>query len=138
MGTYIGQLARYDTSKNMPVYIGAEVTLDYNPLGYYNSPYTAAWWALFDEIGSQKVINPYGYYSSYKFIKTIAGTMLVSETPVYNETSKLVMGLLEGVMNTYETLNGLANGDIISINGMDWIAIGGATNPKYWALVEKA
>ena len=137
-GTYIGQLVRYDTTKNMPVYIGSQVQTDWNTIVYYDSASLSAWWTLFDEIGSQRLLCSYGYYTSYKFIKTIAGTMLISETPIFNDTSKLVLGLMEGSMHLYDADNGLANGDIISINGIEWIAIGGLSSPKYWNLVEKA
>lgn len=137
-GTYIGQLVRYDTTKNMPVYIGSLAVIDRNSMGYINSANIAAWWTLFDEIGSQNVIMAYAYNDTSKFTKTITGTFLVFESPVYNNISKLIMGLLEGVVHMYSTPNGLANGDIISINGMDWIAIGGTYSTGYWNLVEKA
>lgn len=138
-GTFIGQLARFDTSKNMPIYIGESTgSSKYNPLGYYNSSSNAAWWTLFDEIGSKNIINDYGQHNAYKFSKTIVGTFMVFETPIYNNNSKLLMGLLEGVMHLYSTPNGLSNGDIITVNGMEWVENGGEGTSKYWSLVEKA
>jgi len=139
MAFYIGQPKRYDTTKNIVIaVVNTTSTLHNNPLGFYNSGNTAGWSSLFDEGGNVNLLDPFGRLSSYLFIKTIAGTYFVYETPVYNNTTKLELGLLEGVMYLYNADNGLVNNDTITISGQSWIAIGGNESNKYWSLVKEA
>ncbi len=149
---YIGQLNRYDVSKNMPVFIGGGyTTLALNPLGARNYDSNIAdcnhWRCLFAEDGSVRTIIPYGDkgFESYESAtpssnvlfastKTSAGTFLVFEHPVANYTSKLTLGTLDGVCYLGRASQGLANNYIVSVEGTDWLAVGGG---GYWCLIRK-
>jgi hypothetical protein len=136
-GTYVGQLSRYDTTKNMPVYIGhLEDAYANNPLGGPDDNYSIGWRCLFDEGGTVRVLWPYGMGSSYMKPKTIAGNYIVFECPVFGDGSYLLMGALNGVAYYYQFGWGYPlNGDIVTLNGIDWMFIGSANN--YWSLVRK-
>lgn len=137
MQYYIGQLKRIDETKNMPVYIGfTDGTIYYNPLGFYESATSVAWRALFNHTGANnKLLSPWGYYGSELFAKTILGTYFFQETPVLDDGTKLILGLLDGVCRLYNTDNGFFGGEIISCEDGDWLVQGGAASSKYWSAV---
>jgi hypothetical protein len=138
IGTYIGQLNRFDATKNMPIYIG-ELTgaQKYNVLGAYNFGSSNGGWAcLFDEGGTSRVLNPYGYSSAYLYMKTISGQFVILETLVYNNTTYLLLGQLEGV-TTHGTgpSSFLSNGDVVTKSGVDWLVCGGGYSSKMWSFI---
>ncbi|MHA1360772.1 MAG: hypothetical protein ACTSRC_21835 [Candidatus Helarchaeota archaeon] len=148
-GYYVGQLSRIDTSKNMPILICSGYTsISRNPLGArnycVNGGDAASWQCLFDENGTKRTIHSFCDYNmnNESYItesrlesKTISGTYLILETPIINHANKLVMGYLDGVMWKGQNESGLANGDIIQYNSVDWIALGGGDS---WSLVRKS
>lgn len=133
---YIGQLKRIDETKNMPVYIGhSDGTTYQNPLGFYESATNLVWRALWNHLGqSDKMLSPYGYYADSLFVRTILGTCIFQETPVVDDGTKLILGLLDGVCRLYNTDNGLKNGQIISCEDGDWLVCAGESGP-YWSAV---
>jgi hypothetical protein len=137
IGTYIGQLRRFDLTKNMPVYIGELTGIQsINPLGYFSSASNAGWSALFDEARSTRVISPYAYGSNYMFPRTITGQFIAFECCVFNNTTLLIMGQLEGVTNHGQGPTGqINNGEVITLSGVDWLVIGGIYSGKYWSFV---
>jgi len=139
--TYIGQLVRFDTSKNMPIVIcsGDNTGSLINPIGSYNTG-AALWRCLFDENQVTREINPVGKASATGiFTKTIAGSYWVPEIAVYNGVTTLVMGTLEGVgSHLYLHRNGLANGDIITIDAVEWVALFGDGVGNYGCLIRKS
>ena len=133
-GTYIGQLSRYDTAKNMPIFLGALNPPGQNPLGFYGDGWTVGWWCLFDEGGASREIFPYSK-DAYSTPKTIAGNYIVFEHPVYNSVTYLLMGALTGVAH-YSAFAGPTptNNDIVTLNGVDWVFIG---HGDRWSLIRK-
>lgn len=134
---YIGQLKRIDETKNMPVYLGRTTGATYyNPLGYYDSPTHVAWRALFNHVGDvNQALRPYAHQDTEQFLKTILGTYIFQETPVYDLGTLLILGYLDGVCYSYTTPNGFGNGQIISCEDGDWLVQGGEYSTKYWAAV---
>ena len=136
---YIGQLKRFDLTKNMPCIIchGSNVTA-YNPIGSLQASNRCVWTSLFDELGNVgREIRPNALYgTTYPIfhLKTIAGTFLVTEHPVYNAVTGNLMGVIEGSCWMHANSEGLSNGDIISIAGIDWIFMG---KGGAYCLVEK-
>lgn len=150
---YIGQLKRYDESKNMPILIchnsfsAAPVR---NPLGSRNydigSTASSSWRCLFDEAGNVRTVFPKAdelptsessvTASDGIVIRTIGGTILIEETPVFNFTTGLLLGALDGVCYTGITTDAMSlpNMDTVTISGVVWVMIKGGT---YGSLVEK-
>lgn len=139
--TYIGQLTRFDTSKNMPMTVCSGDTADTlsNPLGFYNIGTSGQWKCLFDENETARLLQPVGKNPAQgRVIKTISGGYWVPEIAVYNETTLLLMGTLEGVgAHIYVAANGLVNGDIITIDAVEWVALFG-DGSAYGCLVRKS
>jgi hypothetical protein len=135
---YIGQLKRFDLTKNMPCVIcNTSSGVAYNPLGSCDVVGdNIAWRSLFDELNNTgRELRPNGYYSTDVFhLKTIVGTYLVTEHPVFNAITGNLMGVIEGVCWMDKNADGLSNGDIISVAGIDWIFMG---KGGYYCLVEK-
>ena len=135
-GYYIGQLKRFDTSKNMPIAIVAtSSTFAYNPLGYYNSGANVGWACLFDENGnSGTILASRADTSGYQSLLTIASTVMIFETPILNINTKKVMGQLEGVCKYYNAGN-LTNGQTVSLDGYEWLVV---DNGSQGCLIKKA
>jgi len=141
VATYIGQLVRFDTSKNMPICIssGDPSGVLINPIGHYNSGANGQWGCLFDESGTVRNLNPVGFTSASGLkLKTISGGYWIPEVAVYNNTTKLIMGTLEGVGGrTYNQANGLVNADIVTVDTVEWVCLAGDTI-LYHCLVRKS
>jgi len=136
-GWYVGQVDRFDTTKNMPIYIGNNSSL-LNALGHHDDGgISGQWEALWDEDGNVgERLQPYYEASGDLYRKTIAGTYWVQELPVYNVSTDKLLGTLEGVGGYgYNLDNGLNNGDKITISGVEWIALGGGDK---WCFVRKS
>lgn len=136
-GYYCGQVERFDTTKNMPIWIGNNTATE-NALGYYDDgTRDGQWEALYDEDGNiRKQLQPFLYSSANLYRKTIAGSYWVQELPVYNVSTSKLLGTLEGVGGYgYTEQDGLNNGDIITINSVEWIAMGGQDK---WCFVRKS
>lgn len=125
---YIGQLKRFDLTKNMPCIICQDAGgTSYNPLGKWDwtTAVWTVWRSLFDELGNVgREIRPNFIYTSTLpvfHIKTIAGTFLITEHPVYNAITGNLMGVLEGACWMLVNSDGLSSGDIVSVAGIDWI-----------------
>jgi len=133
---YIGQLIRFDVSKNMPIAIVATSSgSTYNPLGYYNLGSYSGWACLFDENGnSGTILASRADTSSYQSLLTIASTVMIFETPILNINTKKIMGQLEGVCKYYNASN-LTNGQTVSLDGYEWLVVDSGSNG---CLVKKA
>jgi len=134
---YIGQLMRFDTSKNMPIAIVATASSStYSPLAYFNSGNAAGWACLFDELGNVgSILYPREHNSAHQSLMTIASTVLIFETVVVNDSTKKAMGQIEGVCRYYNQANGLANGQTVSLDGYEWLVVDDGT---YGCLIKKA
>jgi hypothetical protein len=136
---YVGQLKRFDLTKNMPCIIchGSNL-VSYNPLGSFQAINRCVWSSLFDELGNiGREIRPNFLSSSVIpifHIKTIAGTFLITEHPVFNAVTGNLMGVIEGTCWMHINPDGLSNGDIVSIAGIDWIFMGKGST---YCLIEK-
>jgi hypothetical protein len=136
---YVGQLKRFDLTKNMPCIIcndsGGSTQ---NPLGRADQANNTVWRSLFDELANVgREIRPNAYYNPSLpifHLKTIAGTYLVTEHPVFNAITGNLMGVIEGVTWMHCNADGLSNGDIITVAGIDWIFMG---KGGAYCLVEK-
>lgn len=138
---YIGQPRRYTAAKNIVIVIceGAGTT-DYNPLAYQlqaSSTTAAVGEALFDENGSQKHLQFVGDADATQIRKTEAGTFDVEEVRIFNYTTNLLIGVVDGVTHHYNAANGFSNGETVTIDGVDWIALGGSNATKYWSLFKQ-
>jgi hypothetical protein len=125
-GYYIGQPIRFDTTKNMPFYLG---TTDggafYGTLGRYETITNIAWRTLWDHSGNiAKEIRPKAYNSNYKFACTCRGTYIFDEIVVYVQPELICLGYLDGVAHFYGTNNGFFNGMIITGEDGDWLITG--------------
>jgi len=136
-GYYIGQLKRFDTSKNMPCAIVATSSSSGgNPIGYYNSSSTAGWACLFDEDGNVgNIIHAREYTSGHQTLTTIASTILIFETIIVNNATKKAMGQLENICRYHSSQVGLTNGQTVSLDGYEWLVV---DNGTYGFLVKKA
>lgn len=139
MSNYVGQLKQFDLTKNMPIIISNNSNAGtlYNPTGTFDvgTSGTVSWRCLFDELGNVgRLLRPYGYGNSYCYIKTIVGTYMIIEYPVFNDVTKNLMGVLEGAMCMQDASSGLSSGDIVSIAGIDWIC---TTRGSRFSLIEK-
>jgi len=123
--SYVGQLRRFDASKNMPTAIVNNATsTPSNPLGYYNYIGHAKWVCLFDETGSVgREIYPRSGNANRQELVTIASTVILFETLVINNITYRVMGQLEGVCRYYTASGGLTNGQTVSLNGYEWLVV---------------
>jgi len=133
---YIGQLKRFDTSKNMPIAIVATASNStYNPLAYFNSGSAAGWACLFDELGNVgSILYPREHNSAHQSLMTIASTVLIFETVAVNDSTEKAMGQIEGVCRYYNQANGLANGQTVSLDGYEWLVVDDGT---YGCLIKK-
>lgn len=137
-GYYCGQTNRFYASKNMPIWIGNN-NGNSNALGYRNATNHGQWAALYDEVaGVGETLNPFLHSVTFQYRKTIAGSYWVQELPVYVSSTAKHLGILDGVGGYgYTEDNGLNNGDIITISGVEWIALGGP-NEDSWVFVRKS
>lgn len=140
---YIGCPRRYDASLNTPCLI-TETTgsSKYNPLGqiYTGGTNVVCRW-LFDEAGNQTMVQGGGgaQYMAADLMKGSDGKFRFPEGVIANATSLIALGTLEGVWNgPGSTAVGLVSGDIVTIDGEDWIACGGSYSTKYYCMVKKA
>jgi len=136
MGYYIGQPIRFDTTKNMPFYIGGgdNTSNFYNALGRFHLVGDTPWQTLWDHLGNVGVIlGPWGYNSAYKFARTCRGTYVFEDTVVYENTNKICLGYLDGVCHLCTASQGFRNGEIITCEDGDWLILGGTYSTKYWA-----
>lgn len=137
-GYFCGRPSLYDESKNIVMIISdSSAHAGRNQLSEYANGTNGGWAFLFDEAGNQTnaagggggaVTNP-----TNRSILDIAGGYRVWEDPIRNMTTSLVVGTLPGVCNLGAEANGLLNGDIVTVDGADWLAIFATS----WSLVRK-
>jgi hypothetical protein len=138
-GYWCGRPSLYDVTKNI-VMIAADgpSNTGNNFLANYTNNQTGGWSLLFDETGaSNNAVGGQGglvSYGQYRYTKGIDGKYHVAEEVIANWGTGLLVGTLTGVISTGDRANGLANNDIVTIDGIDWIACGGG---GYWVLVRK-
>jgi len=134
---YIGQLKRFDTSKDMPcAIVNTSSGNSNNPIGYYNSSSSCGWACLFDEDGNVgKILVTREHTSSNQSLMTIASTVLLFEAIIVNGTTKKAMGQLEGVGRFHSVSVGLTNGQTVSLDGYEWLVVIGN---NYGCLIKKA
>jgi len=123
---YIGQLNRFDTTKNMPIVIAqsSEAESNHNPLGTgYNTSYSSCWKALFDDKGNVgAILQPEsGSVNDEAYSKTSSGEALIFETPVYSTSSDLAIGTLDGAMSCHGADTQFVKGDIAQVNLVEWV-----------------
>jgi hypothetical protein len=137
LANYVGQLDRFDTTKDMPIFIGATKSETKNPIGFYNLGDSVGWACLWDEGGTSRTLTPdLDTDTTGTYIKTTSGTIAANPISIRNSSTDLLMGTLYGCASrTYDEDNGLTSGETISINGVDWLVVGGG---GYYCLVEKA
>jgi len=136
MGYYIGQPIRFDTTKNMPFYIGGgdNESNFYNSLGHYHFISSTPWQTLWDHLGNVGVsLMPWGRTTGYKYARTCRGTYVFEDTVVYEDTNKICLGYLDGVCHLYSLSQGFKNGEVITCEDGDWLMLGGTYSTKYWA-----
>ena len=141
-GYWCGRPTLYDVTKNIVMIACAGTTgTVYNNLAYYSGGGGGGWAFLFDENGSQTdAVGGQGGAASYgtnRYWKGIDGRYHVTEELIVNTTSTLVVGVLTGVVNAGDLAGGLINGDLITISGVDWVAIGNSGASHFWSLVRK-
>ena len=139
---YIGCPRRYDVSLNTPCLITETTAADKNnPLGniYSGGTKVSARW-LFDEAGNQTLVVASGgaQYQVADFMKGSDGKFRFPEAVLVNATSGLALGTAEGAWNGPGTTGvGLNRGDIVTIDGEDWICCDGASGTRYLCMVKK-
>ena len=125
-GTYIGQPRRKDTTLNIVVYCGLGGTPGANALGMSGTVVATAWASLFDELGNKVPVGYSGANGGNAFIvKTILGELELRETPLKNDTTKFLVGELEGVASYGSGAEaGIVTGDTCLMPGGNvWSAI---------------
>lgn len=140
-GTYVGQPVRYDTSKNIVMFIGESTgTSKYNPLSNLANTAANPWCKfLFDDGGGQGLgIWDNNYVNKNTYTRGIDGAHRIIESHIINTISGLIVGALDGVMTMGTVSNGLARYDVITVDGVDWMMINGDTATKYFAVVRKS
>lgn len=142
--TFMGYPARWDETKNTPIYIGHDgntgsASYSDNPLAGNVSPVSTGpainYRAMYNSIGmlNQELItfssaSTSSYYPK-RYIKTTAGKYMIIEEPVAEWGSPYMnLGILEGVMGLGNSLNGLVNGDFIVVGTVVWLVVQGANN----------
>lgn len=133
-GYFVGRPDLYDDTKNVVMIVHGGVTeADPNPLSYWQNSSGAGWHFLFDGDGNNCDAGyALGSYStSNQRFKGIDGKYYCFEAPVHSSTTGLVQGVIPGYVYVGNYTNGFLNGDLVTIDGVDWIAIfgtpGGAT-----------
>lgn len=140
-GTYVGQPVRYDTAKNIVMFLGESVsTGKINPLGFIMPGATNPWCKfLFDDGGGQ---GQGGWDSNattnHVFTRGIDGAHRIIESHIINVTSGLIVGALDGVMTMGAASNGFARYDVVTVDGVDWMVINGDSTTKYYTVVRKS
>lgn len=140
-GYFIGRPTLYDVSKNIVMLIAElKTTTNLNSLAMYDNVNYNLWAFLFDEAGNQTQGRDAGggtiSNAAYRWLKGIDGKYHITEVPIGNITTTLLVGTLPGVASGGDAASGLAQGDIVTISGVDWLAIKGA-GTAYYALVRK-
>lgn len=133
---YIGQPIRFDTTKNMPFYIGGtdNTTNFIGTLGHYDQYSYGVWRTLWDHLGNLNVrLSAYAWNSTQKYARTCRATYVFEDTVVYEDTNKICLGYLDGVCHLYSTSNGFRTGEVITCEDADWLLLGGGYTTKYWA-----
>jgi len=133
---YIGQPIRFDTTKNMPFYIGSTTPTNwYGTLGRYDTAGEIAWRTLWDHFGTVgKKIWPLAPYSFRKYVRTCRGTYVFEDTVVYTDGEFICLGYLDGVCSLSNTVLGFKNGEVITCEDADWLILGGThASIKYWS-----
>jgi len=132
---YIGQPIRFDTTKNMPFYIGSTTPASwFGPLGYYEVAGEIAWRTLWDHLGNVgKKIWPLAPYSGRKYVRTCRGTYVFEDTVVYTDGELVCLGYLDGVCHLFNALQGFKNGEVYTCEDADWLMLGGTGGTKYWS-----
>jgi len=133
---YIGELKRFDTTKDMPVLIASTGGNLYNPLGFsYNQDGNVCMACLWDQNGAVgQDLRMFAYNSGYKYHRTCNGSWFFYETTIHDDTSPYVaMGYLDGVCSMYNAANGFANGITPQCGDARWLILGGNYSTKYWA-----
>ena len=126
-GVYIGQPRRKDLTKNIVVFCGGGDTPINNTLGLPGMTAAIVWASLFDELGNKRAMtfsgSPGGGASFV--VKTILGELELRETPLKNDTTKFLVGELEGVASYGSgTEAGIVTGDTCLMPGGNvWSAI---------------
>ena len=144
LGYYVGQLLRFDVTKNMPCMTVGDSTGDNNPVG--RGPYATYvyWLCLADEVGVGRTVAPLGYSASESYFGnayclTSDGRYFLRETAVVNRTSLKLLGLLEGVALIGGDAQGLANLDTVTDeNAAEWLALVPATINRGACLIRKS
>jgi hypothetical protein len=138
-GCYCGQPVRYDTSKNIVLFIGeGSAGPEINPLANMNQNTNGGGRFLFDDGGGQARCS-WENNSAFnnKYIKGIDGAYRVIEKHICNYTTGLVVGALDGVMSMGQHSNGLVRWDVVAVDGVDW-ECGDGGSSKYYSLVRKS
>lgn len=132
---YVGQLIRFDDTKNMPVLIACTSAYASNPLGFLWAAGNCYYLVLYDENGATgKFFRQ--WYPASGYIKTSNGKYYLLETPVFQTTSLLLLGLEEGVC-WCGLANGLVNKDIvIDTASVEWLSV--YSGAPYECLIRKA
>ncbi len=141
---YVGQVKRFDTSRNTPVFIGH--TSYSSHTNYSNNPFSSStfnsttstplvWVFLRDSAGvvgnrasGLGLCNGISVASDINnskwLIKTTAGTYIVFESVLTEHSSpKLAIGFFDGAFCGWVDASGLNNGDIISVEGVSWLVV---------------
>lgn len=124
-GYYVGQLKRFDTTKNMPVLIVTKASGGaYSPLGDYNRSGDNVYWvALYDHLGNVgTLLELWGIGSASRSYRTSLSSYYVFESPVMLQASPYtLLGLLDGVCDVHRNLLPLTGGDQVIVNGTQWL-----------------
>jgi len=157
---YVGQLRRFDESKNMPICIcKSNTNTIWHSAGQTVDPICMRNWdvagsteyraailvALFDETGAASILHPpasrepnVNHSGSYnvQVIRTISGEILIEEAVIYSHNTKRLMGILDGVVQlpgSGSSTSGMMQPGYFSVyevDGVFWKVVGGNSNDQ--------
>lgn len=141
---FVGRPDLYDNTKNIVLIIHGGITeSDPNPASFPQNSSGPGWHFLFDSDGNSKD-GQSGYVDTLLNTarwKGIDGKYHVHECPLVCSNNLLVAGVLPGYAFLGMESSGLSNGDLVTIEGVDWFALGGTPAPAgttfAWGLVRK-
>ena len=138
-GYFCGRPSLFDESKNIVMIVSDGTVLSsYNNLAYFGNLASGGWSFLFDENGNSNNARDggggAGTFCTYRYLKGCDGKYHISEALIENTANGLLAGTLPGVAGSTDISNGLLAGDIVTIDGVDWLNL---TAGGYYSLVRK-
>lgn len=126
VGSYVGQLNRCDSTKNMPILVAVSNSASAaNSLGEYATIASCLWLILKNDVGAQESVSPFLSNNNDFRIRSSDGRYYLFDSLVHGWTSNRVFGQLDGVCSFAGSTisNGLLNMDVLWVGAQSWVAL---------------